>query len=386
MTKTKNQSHNPSKLGSPVQSSSLLSFKDIKKKKTAVPWSESEYDLLVLLVRQLGEDWPKISKRLGCKTPKQCMQKFKNSQRSGKKGNWSKEEDELLAAWVFKNGSTKWTDCSKFILDRCGKQCRERWVNILDPQIKKGDWSDEEQEIIFNRLPEFLTSWSHMAGVLSGRTENSIKNYFYSSVRRMKTNPVFDVIKEVYFGKSKSGVLSDEILSEVQKLNMLSRKLSFYLLSEKKAQDGFRDFLNSVVFLPETTQNHEKKGLNDFKTVIFGVPQAPQFTAFNNPIYAINEIDQMNGHLIVPKENLPSGDFKNENMGFLKSQTPHGILEFIRNISESKKCFDFSSFLRFFEVQVENCKVDVRESKIRLRIPNCWNCSIAVKQTHVCGN
>lgn len=72
------------------------------------------------------------------------MQKFKNSQRSAKKGNWSSQEDRILLDWVDNHGPTKWTECSKLIRGRCGKQCRERWVNILNPGVKKGNWSDEE--------------------------------------------------------------------------------------------------------------------------------------------------------------------------------------------------------------------------------------------------
>lgn len=80
------------------------------------------------------------------------MQKFKNSQRSAKKGNWTNLENQILLDWVKKHGPTKWTECSKLLKGRCGKQCRERWVNILNPQVKKGNWSDEEQDLIFQAL------------------------------------------------------------------------------------------------------------------------------------------------------------------------------------------------------------------------------------------
>lgn len=66
-----------------------------------------------------------------------------------KKGNWSEEEDQKLFQWVENNGARKWTECSKFIKNRCGKQCRERWVNTLHPDIKKGNWNDDEQEEIY---------------------------------------------------------------------------------------------------------------------------------------------------------------------------------------------------------------------------------------------
>lgn len=129
------------------------------------------------------------------------MQKFKNSQRSAKKGNWSSQEDKILLEWVQKYGATKWTECSKLIKGRCGKQCRERWVNILNPGVKKGNWSFEEQENIFQNLRIHFTSWSSMSKILPGRTENSIKNYFYSSIRRLKSNPVYELISDIFVTK-----------------------------------------------------------------------------------------------------------------------------------------------------------------------------------------
>jgi len=116
------------------------------------------------------------------------MQKFKNSQRSAKKGNWTSNEDKILLQWVKTYGPTKWTECSKLIKGRCGKQCRERWVNILNPVVKKGNWSESEQTSIFENLKVYFTSWSSISKMLQGRTENSIKNYYYSSVRRLKSN------------------------------------------------------------------------------------------------------------------------------------------------------------------------------------------------------
>jgi hypothetical protein len=87
----------------------------LKKKKKSLGWSTQDYNELISLVRKYGEEWETISKLLNNKTPKQCMQKFKNSQRSAKKGNWTEEENQILLNWVKKNGPTKWTECSKFL-------------------------------------------------------------------------------------------------------------------------------------------------------------------------------------------------------------------------------------------------------------------------------
>lgn len=98
--------------------SGSINFNDKENK-----WNSNEYSLLINQVKAKGENWTEIAKKIPTKNPDQCMKKFKNSQRSVKKGNWSPEEDKQLFDWVEIHGPQKWTDCSKQIVGRCGKQC-----------------------------------------------------------------------------------------------------------------------------------------------------------------------------------------------------------------------------------------------------------------------
>ena len=65
-----------------------------------------------------------------------------------KKGQWSSQEDKLLNQWVKLNGPKNWEACGRFIHGRKGKQCREHWNNCLNPELKKGFWSPEEDFLI----------------------------------------------------------------------------------------------------------------------------------------------------------------------------------------------------------------------------------------------
>lgn len=114
---------------------------------------------------------------------------------SNSRNAWTQEvrnmqEDEIIKEIVLVQGLKKWTKIAKAIKDRLGiegrtgKQCRERWHNHLNPDIKKETWTEEEENHIFELQKQFGNKWSEIATHMPGRTDNSIKNCFYSAIRR----------------------------------------------------------------------------------------------------------------------------------------------------------------------------------------------------------
>ncbi|KEH43184.1 myb DNA-binding domain protein [Medicago truncatula] len=104
-----------------------------------------------------------------------------------KKGTlWSKEEDEILKAYVEKHGTGNWKEVSKNTgLAHCGNSCRFRWYNTLRPDLRKGPFSKEEEEKFFELFSKFGEfKWSKMALEMPGRTDNDIKNFWNARKRK----------------------------------------------------------------------------------------------------------------------------------------------------------------------------------------------------------
>ncbi|KAL8228673.1 hypothetical protein R6Q57_013573 [Mikania cordata] len=112
-----------------------------------------------------------------------------------KKGPWTAEEDQKLVDYIQKNGYGNWRTLPKNAgLQRCGKSCRLRWTNYLRPDIKRGRFSFEEEETIIQLHRVLGNKWSAIAARLPGRTDNEIKNYWNTHIRkrliRMGLDPV----------------------------------------------------------------------------------------------------------------------------------------------------------------------------------------------------
>ncbi|RRT42758.1 hypothetical protein B296_00043331 [Ensete ventricosum] len=103
-----------------------------------------------------------------------------------KKGQWSPDEDAKLKSYIEQHGTGgSWIALPQKIgLKRCGKSCRLRWLNYLRPNIRHGGFSQEEDDIICSLYVSIGSRWSMMASQLPGRTDNDIKNYWNTRLKK----------------------------------------------------------------------------------------------------------------------------------------------------------------------------------------------------------
>ncbi|CAL9191131.1 unnamed protein product [Musa hybrid cultivar] len=102
-----------------------------------------------------------------------------------RKGLWSPEEDEKLVKHITEFGHGCWSSVPKLAgLQRCGKSCRLRWINYLRPDLKRGTFSQQEEDLIVELHAALGNRWSQIAARLPGRTDNEIKNYWNSCIKK----------------------------------------------------------------------------------------------------------------------------------------------------------------------------------------------------------
>jgi len=141
-------------------------------------WSIEEDKILLELAEKYNyRMWNKISKAFTNKTTAQCYERYRKIKPELKKGPWTVEEDEILKELISVYGK-KWSKISRIMKSRTGKQIRDRYLNNLDNSYNKKKFTDEEEKMILHLLSKFGPIWSLIALHFPDRNSQLIKNRF----------------------------------------------------------------------------------------------------------------------------------------------------------------------------------------------------------------
>ncbi|KAM0999585.1 hypothetical protein ACFX15_006079 [Malus domestica] len=111
--------------------------------------------------------------------------KMVQDQEQIRKGPWTEQEDFQLVCFVGLFGDRRWDFIAKVSgLNRTGKSCRLRWVNYLHPDLKRGKMTPQEERLVLELHSKWGNRWSRIARKLPGRTDNEIKNYWRTHMRK----------------------------------------------------------------------------------------------------------------------------------------------------------------------------------------------------------
>ncbi|XP_055834628.1 transcription factor MYB36-like [Solanum dulcamara] len=234
-----------------------------------------------------------------------------------KRGPWSLEEDTKLKDFIHKFGTAgNWIALPKKAgLKRCGKSCRLRWLNYLRPNIKHGDFSDEEDRVICNLYANIGSRWSIIAAQLPERTDNDIKNYWNTKLKKKlmgliipnnNNNPNNYQNKSLYFPSITTSLQAQQ----PQIISGLSKD-SFYDTPNQQSNFSAQEnlYYNMMTNFPNLGATNHQYSYNNFQSY-------PQLLKDNNLISQMSfgkEIKNMGDYL----QGQFSSDSIEENQNFI---------------------------------------------------------------------
>ncbi|XP_052185515.1 transcription factor MYB124-like isoform X2 [Diospyros lotus] len=160
----------------------------------------------------------------------------KSSQKERHIVSWSQEEDDILREQIQVHGTENWSIIASKFKDKTTRQCRRRWYTYLNSDFKKGGWSPEEDVLLCEAQKIFGNRWTEIAKVVSGRTDNAVKNRFSTLCKKRAKHDALAKGNNISYRNNIRGLFGNESsaaeISETATLLKKIRRTHFSDLTE----------------------------------------------------------------------------------------------------------------------------------------------------------
>ena len=277
-----------------ISKNEKLNKEQTKKNKKPNLWTKEEDKILLKKVEKYNfKNWKLIASFIKGRTAIQCSARYKRIKPGIKKGYWSKEEDIKLK-YLYKIFGNNWSKISKLMPERTGKQIRDRYLNSLDENLNKNQFSKEEDLKIISFYKIYGNSWVKIAKKLNGRTGDMVKNRYYSSLKKIIEN-------DIYFnkGKRKTNFLKKKRIRNNKKCKNDDKISNMY--NNKMKNNNIKVSYN----VNKSDNDDEEKNTNESSDKSLDIEICKKEN-FINPINNINELSKLN--------NINNIDYINNNV------------------------------------------------------------------------
>ena len=300
---------------------------------------------------------------------------------------WNKKEDEAIIELVNKYGTSNWTIIANEMAllykskHRNGKQCRERWHNHLDPIVNKENWTEEEENILFNKHLEYGNKWSDISKFLPGRTDNSIKNHFYSKLRKF----IRKILKQI----NKENLLKNNGI-DYYKYNSdkVYKLLKKYKVTYKNVT---KDTILDLIISTEKNQKGKIFGISEENKIINNSANLIQNNIQPIPTIPYNNMDNTNTQNISERQSRNSSSqkklgnkiFMNKKSRVKKVKNSDDINNNINIIKNNKNLFQSSIVPNYTNNLIDNMNMNMNMGN---NIVNINNINIIPNQASILIN